>query len=236
MSGLFSRIPLLICLPLWAALSGCVSQRLPSIAHVHVGHVISGWPDTPGKRGLFDNAQQDARIAAEHAGYAVEGARNLPSVRMHLGHVMNVFDPVEEPVGPGSGYGLQRALGGMADHLGYAVEVPDATPTLQAALRPLIADLRQEQVEMRLLAGMARTARIQRSAAHVVAYAQEIRQRCDALAARLDQWRGRLDAALTAEQPPYRTVAEQYLFGLIRLPSGEWAFDPQLDPSRYGYY
>ncbi len=236
MPGQYPRYFFLLCLPLWAAMSGCVSQRLPAIAHVHVGHVISGWPDTPGKRGLFDSAQQDARIAAEHAGYAVEGARNLPSVRMHLGHVLNAFDPAEEPVGPGTGYGLLRALGGMADHLGYAVEVPDATPTLQAALRPLIAELRREQDGARLLAGMSRAARIHRSAAHVVAYAQEIRQRCDALATRLDQWRGRLDAALAAEQPPYRTVAEQYLFGLIRLPSGEWVFDPQHDPSRDGYY
>ena len=58
-------------------ITGCVTVDLPSIAHVHVGHAITGWNDTPGGRGLCDVAQNEAAVASEHAAFAVEGAREI---------------------------------------------------------------------------------------------------------------------------------------------------------------
>ncbi|MBK9134678.1 MAG: hypothetical protein IPM15_10195 [Betaproteobacteria bacterium] len=60
-----------------AALGGCVTVELPTIAHVHVGHAVTAWADTPGQRALFDVALAEAAVAAEHAVYAVDSARDV---------------------------------------------------------------------------------------------------------------------------------------------------------------
>lgn len=203
---------------------GCVSVQLPSIAHVHVGHAVTAWPDTPGRKGLLEVAQQDARILAEHAAYAVAGARDIAEVRLHLGHVLHALSPALEPLGPGTGYGLMKALDGSADHLGFAREVKDASANIQTGLTPLIETLRQLRAQSEVLAALARDARQSRDAAQVVAYAEEVRQRGDRLLVQLDEARKRLDRLLAAEVPAYQPIAQRYLFGVIRLPTGEWVY------------
>lgn len=203
---------------------GCVSVQLPSMAHVHVGHAVTAWPDTPARKGLFDVAQQDARILAEHAGYAVAGARDLAEVKLHLGHVLHALDPALEPLGPGTGYGLMKALDGAANHLEFAREVKDASANLQTGLPPLVETLRQLRAQSEVLAALARDARQSRDSAQVVAYAEELRHRGSRLVAQLDDTRARLDRLLAAEVPTYQAVAQRYLFGVIRLSSGEWVY------------
>jgi hypothetical protein len=216
--------PIALLLGLVWALSGCVSLSLPSIAHVHLGHVLSGWSDTPQRQGLLRIAQQDARVAAEHAEYAVQGARDLGSVRLHLSHVLQVLDPALEAEGPGSGYGLVRAIGGVSEHLGYAGSVSDASAGLKTGLPALIDWLQPLRREALLLTALAREGRRVADPGQALAYAQEAQQRSKALAAQLAQLAQRLETLLAAENPPYQPVAERYLFGLIRLPSGEWGF------------
>lgn len=205
-------------------ITGCVTVDLPSIAHVHVGHAITGWNDTPGGRGLCDVAQDEAAVASEHAAFAVEGARDPQAVRLHLGHVLHAVDPTREPAGPGTGYGLLKALDGCIDHLGFAADVRDASPNLKAGVPTLVATLQPLGREVRTIAVLAADARRSPDAALALAYAQDVRQRCDRLLVTLVQARQRLDALLAAEQPPYRPVARHYLFGIIRLPSGDWAW------------
>ncbi len=162
----------------------------------------------------------DARVADEHATYAVEGARNVASIKVHVGHVLHAIDPKQEADGPGTGYGLTRALEGSAQHLGYAREVPDASANLKNGLPAVIGQLDALRRESQMLAVLARDARQSPDDAHVVTYAQELSRRCSRLAAGLEQ---------------------TYLFGVIRLPSGDWAFDPDLhkhppgSPSTYKY-
>ncbi|WP_374436604.1 hypothetical protein [Inhella sp.] len=201
-----------------------MSLSPPSFAHIHIGHVLSGWSDTPQRQGLLRIALQDARVAAEHAEYAVQGARDLNSVRLHLGHVVQALDPALEPQGPGSGYGLVRALGGLSEHLGYAGSVSDASAALKAGLPPLIDGLQPLRREALLLTALTREGRRVADPGQALAYAQEAQQRCQALETQLAQLGQRLQALLAAENPPYSPVAERYLFGLIRLPSGEWGF------------
>lgn len=217
------------------ALGGCVTIELPAIAHVHVGHVLSGWLDTPGRAGLLPVALGDARVAAEHAGYAVQGARELDSVRMHLGHVLQAVDPTAEPEGPGSGYGLRRALEGAAQHLDFAAEVPDASARLRQGLPPLSEALRGLEREAGALRLLAQRGRLEADAGRLLAYAEESLARSRSLLARLEQAQRDLLALLQGEQPPYRTVPERYLFGLIRLPSGAWAFSDALRPGYSNY-
>lgn len=221
-------------LALALVLPACVSIQLPTIAHSHVGHALTAWTDTPGQKGLLEVARIEARVAAEHAAYAVEGARNIASVKLHVGHVLHAVDPKLLAEGPGTGYGLTRALQGGSEHLGYAREVRDASANLRAGLPPLIAELEALRRESQLMAVLARDARQSADDAHVVTYAQDLAQRCSRLAAGLEQTQQRLDALLAAEQPPYRPIARRYLFGVIRLPSGDWAFDPELHKRQPG--
>ena len=132
--------------------------------------------------------------------------------------------PALEPLGPGTGYGLMKALDGSADHLGFAREVKDASANIQTGLTPLIETLRQLRAQSEVLAALARDARQSRDAAQVVAYAEEVRQRGDRLLVQLDEARKRLDRLLAAEVPAYQPIAQRYLFGVIRLPTGEWVY------------
>lgn len=215
-------------------LAACVSVQLPSIAHVHVGHAVTAWPDTPGKKGLFEIAQQEAKIVAEHAGYAVAGARDMKEVKLHLGHVLHALNPALEKQGPGLGYGLMKSLDSSADHLGFAAEVKDVSANLKAGLPTVIAALKPLRQEAQVLAILSRDARQSKDLAQVVAYAEEVRQRADKLASQLGAARKQLDGLLAAESPPYQPIAQRYLFGIIRLPSGEWAYNPDLQSSRRG--
>lgn len=215
-------------------LPACVSIQLPTMAHTHVGHAQTAWPDTPGQKGLLDVARMEATVAAEHAAYAVEGARNIASVKLHAGHVLHAVDPKLLPDGPGAGYGLTRALQGSAEHLGYAREVPDASVNLRAGLPAVIADLDALRRESQVMAVLARDARLSADETHVVTYAQDLARRSNLVVAGIDQAQRRLEALLTAEQPPYRPIARRYLFGVIRLPSGDWAFDPDLHKKQPG--
>lgn len=218
-------------------LSGCVTVDLPSVAHVHVGHAITSWTDTPGNRGLFDVAQAEAAVAAEHAGYAVEGARDPAAVRLHLGHVLHAADPAKEPAGPGTGYGLLRAIEGCVAHLGYANEVRDAGANLRAGLPKVLAVLQPLQHEARAVAALAAEGRRSTDVAQAAAFAQEVRQRSEHLLVRLALARQQLASVLAAEQPPYRTLPRRFLFGLFRLPSGDWVFDFSSPPAQpYGSY
>lgn len=219
--------------PWW--LAGCVTVELPTFAHVHVGHAITGWTDTPGGRGLCEVALADAAVAAEHARFAVEGARDIESVRLHLGHVLHAVDPARAPSGPGSGYGLVQALDGCVDHLGYAAEVRDASANLKAGLPPLVAALQPSVRESRSVAALAAEAQRSGDAAVVVAYAQEVAARSGAISARLSEVRQRLAGLLAAESPPYRPVARRYLFGIVRLPSGDWGWAPSAAASGSAY-
>lgn len=203
-------------------MSGCVSLSLPSIAHVHIGHALGAWSDTPQRRGLLPVALGDAAVLLEHANFAVQGARDVASVRLHLGHVLHALDPALEAEGPGSGYGLLKALGGTLDHLGFAGAARDASAHLRAGLVVLLDSLRPLLREAQLLVALARDGRRSGDAGQALAYALETQQRATTLLAQLTQARQQLEVLLAAEAPPYRPVAERYLFGVIRLPSGEW--------------
>lgn len=217
-----------------SAMVACVSLELPTMAHVHVGHAVTAWPDTPGQKGLLEVALQDAKVAAEHAEFAVAGARDVASVKLHLGHTLHAIDPSLEREGPGSGYGAVKALTGSAEHLAYAQEMRDATRNLMTGLPPVIEALQQQRRDAQAIGMLARDARQSAEPAQVLAYAQEVKQRSGRLAARVDELQRQLDRLLAAENPPYRPVARHYLFGVIRLPSGEWAFSSSSTPQTSG--
>jgi uncharacterized lipoprotein YmbA len=73
---------IMMCLLIAAllAMAGC-SHRAPTIAHVHIGHAMTGWHDTPGKQGLFIVAEQKAAEALAAAQLATGGSTGQPTFR-----------------------------------------------------------------------------------------------------------------------------------------------------------
>src|SRR6266850_683510 len=88
-------------------------------AHLHIGHVMTNWRDTPGTRGFLPVAVDEARVAGLHARLAAKAA-SLDEITLHAGHVLNALDPSVEPKGPGAGYGVKKAAAGALQHLEFA--------------------------------------------------------------------------------------------------------------------
>jgi hypothetical protein len=95
-------------------------------AHLHIGHVMTNWRDTPGTRGFLPVAIDEARVAVLHARLAAKAA-SLDDMKLHAGHVVHALDPATEPTGPGAGYGVRKAATGAAQHLEFAAKADGAT-------------------------------------------------------------------------------------------------------------
>jgi hypothetical protein len=95
-------------------------------AHLHIGHVMTNWRDTPGTRGFLPVAIDEARVAVLHAELAAK-ATSLDDIKTHAGHVMHALDPAVEPKGPGAGYGVRNAVTGALQHLEFAAKADGAT-------------------------------------------------------------------------------------------------------------
>ncbi len=118
-----------------------VVTRVEAIpAHLHIGHVVTNWRDTPGTRGFLPVAADEARVASTHAKLAVKGA-TLDDMKLHAGHVLNALDPSIEPKGPGAGYGVKKATAGAIQHLEFASKAEGVTANITAQAAPVAAAL-----------------------------------------------------------------------------------------------
>ena len=112
---------------------GIVVAKVEAIpAHLHLGHVMTNWRDTPGARGFLPVAIDEARVAALHAGLAVKNAgfQKIEDVKLHAAHVLNALDPAIEPRGPAAGYGVRKAVAEALQHLALAARAEGATPVI----------------------------------------------------------------------------------------------------------
>jgi hypothetical protein len=107
------------------------SAGTPSMAHAHMGHVLTAWQDTPDQMGLLPTAQAEAQVAAQHAGFAASRPDDLGWMKLHVGHVLHAVDPSVEPAGPGLGYGVHRAAQGVAQHVRFAADSDDASDNVK---------------------------------------------------------------------------------------------------------
>jgi hypothetical protein len=104
-----------------------VAQAPANAAHVHLGHVMTSWKDTPNMQGLLPAAAADAKVAATHAGLAAKAPDNLEAMKLHAGHVLHALDPSIEMKGPGSGYGVKKAAAGALQHVQFAAKAEGAS-------------------------------------------------------------------------------------------------------------
>lgn len=109
-------------------------------AHLHLGHVMTNWRDTPGTQGFLPVAIGEARIAATHAKLASESAE-LDGMKLHAGHVLHALDPSIEPKGPGAGYGVKKAAAGALQHLEFAAKGEGASENIHTHAAHVSASL-----------------------------------------------------------------------------------------------
>jgi hypothetical protein len=100
-------------------------------AHLHLGHVMTNWRDTPGTRGFLPVAIDEARVAVLHARLAATAA-SLDEIRLHAGHVLHALDPTIEQKGPAAGYGVRKAAAGAMQHLQLAASAEGTTANIKA--------------------------------------------------------------------------------------------------------
>jgi len=227
-------------------MTACVTTQTPKMSHVHVGHAMTAWPDTPDERGLFITAEEEAIIAFEHAQYAVENAHDLTLIKMHIKHVQHAMDADTVSEGPGLGYGLIKAISAARDHILFAADSKDASNNLKTS-----APLWSENVDIILQRSSLIMSFIQEilnsdSYEEILVLTDEVKQLTEQNLYGYDadgdgvignvtadygikQLKNEMQLMIAREDPPYQLVDKKYLFGVIRLPSGEWAYDLDKD-------
>lgn len=225
---------------LCAILTGC-TQSLPLISHAHVGHALTAWRDTPGQQGLFVIAEKETRIALEQAKLGVQSDHTPALVTTRLQNSLHALNPDLHAPGPGLGYGALRALTGAIDHIEFAARSDDASQNIKRGSARFAEHARQVLDRMALSVDVARLAD-QAAPAELPGLAEELSQLLTACLNGIDRNNdGRFDAAndelglaqirtdlskmIANEKPPYHPLGRRYLLGLIRLPSGRWAYD-----------
>src|SRR5262245_16001946 len=109
-----------------------VVSRVEAIAaHLHLGHVMTNWRDTPQNVGFLTAAISDANVGAVHAKLALQATDDLAAMKLHAGHVLHALDPSIEPRGPASGYGVKKAATGALQHLDFAVQGEGTTANIK---------------------------------------------------------------------------------------------------------
>lgn len=253
--------PVLITASLLLA-TGC-SQKLPLVSHAHIGHALTAWRDTPGEQGLFVVAEQETETARSETLAALASRRNTTQRLTHLRNVEIALNPDGVKQAGVKGYGAIRALNGATDHLVFASEADDASENM----KKMTYEFSQAQVavleRMRLAVEVARLGQ-QSSGQEQEDVLLQLQNVMNAIVegedanrnGRIDpgqkeyglqQLRTMISTALSNESPAYHPVEKKYLFGLIRLPTGGWAYrfntEGQEDDSykhdsdmSYGYY
>jgi len=123
-------------LPVALLAIGCTADRMTpasdaNMAHAHMGHVLTGWQDTPDQAGLLPTAIAEADVAVQHAGFAASRPDDLDYMKLHVVHVVHAVDPTAAPAGPGLGYGVERSAAGVAQHVGFAADSEDASDNVK---------------------------------------------------------------------------------------------------------
>ncbi len=100
-------------------------------SHRHMGHVTMSWGDTPDNVGLLTILEEEAQIAAQHAGLAAQDLSDLSSMQTHTRHVRHAIEAASESGGPGKGYGIVKAAQGVSRHISLASNAGDASDNLK---------------------------------------------------------------------------------------------------------
>lgn len=215
------------------SMTGCVT-RPPSIAHVHLGHALTGVHVTPNREGYLLVAQTRAEQALTAAQQAA-AATSLDEINTHIAAVLEAVSSEEN-------FGLKQSLVMAANHISFAATSTDASANIRSGAPVFAGDISRVVERCELVTLLGRDVIKSQSREDAVIFLADIVEltqanmdgedvdgdgQVGATAAEygVRQLRSEFDAMIAREQPPYRTVDQWYLFNLVRLPNGRWVFD-----------
>lgn len=232
-----------LLLTAFLALGGCAT-RPPTIAHTHIGHAMTGWPDTPGQKGLFVTAEDAGRTALKEAEKASAKGNDLAEIKHDVSLVILATDPessLEDDATVKTKYGLRNALTAAVNHINYAADSRDASENVRKSAPVFTKHAQVVLDRCDLVVALGNDILQSRSPDDARLLVGQLTKLTDAnvngaesngdgvpgsvpAEYGMKQLRAELQAMINREDPPYRTVDRWYLFNLIRLPSGEWIF------------
>jgi hypothetical protein len=218
---------------LLASAAGCVSKP-PTIAHVHIGHALTGVHVTPNHEGYFVQAEKRAREAIDAAQKAAAGD-DLGEIRKHAAAAARATDSEDD-------FGVKQALMMAANHISFAATSDDASINVQKSAPVFSGDITRVMERCQLIVLLDKDVAESHTVAEARVSVQEMSKLAQANLAGDDadgngktggtageyglvQLRKEVEDMVARENPRYVTVDQWYLFNLVRLPNGKWVFD-----------
>ena len=213
--------------------AGCVS-RPPTVAHVHVGHAITGVHVTPNKEGYISSAERRARDAADYASKAAS-SQDLGEIKRNVALADRATNSTDD-------FGVRESIVMAVNHVSFAATSDDATPNVQKSAPQFAADSTRVIERCDLIGLLSKDVQTSASVQEASVSAREIAKLTQANVVGDDsngdgvagsvpseyglaQLHKELEEIVAREHPPYVTVDRWYLFNLVRLPNGKWVFD-----------
>ena len=216
-----------------AGTSACVT-RPPTIAHVHIGHALTGVHVTPGHKGYILVAEQRADevlAAVKSAGQAAD----LSALKAQIALAVSENDNQDN-------FGVKQALIMAANHIEFAATSDDASENVIRAAPIFKHDTAAVIERCDYIDLLGKDVAASRSMKEASLLVEELSKAAGANVEGADskgtgakgsipadygmaQLRAEVQAMIARENPPYRTVDDWYLFNLVRLPNGRWVYD-----------
>jgi hypothetical protein len=223
--------------------AGCVS-RPPTIAHVHIGHAITGVHVTPNQEGYMVTAERRGGEAVEFSRLAA-ASNDLAVIKRNVAGAVKATDAEDN-------FGVKQAIVMASNHITFAATSDDASVNVQQAAPIFASHITRmvERCDLIVLLGkdVEASSSVEEASVSVAELGKLTRANVsgddsnadgsnaaagNAAAAAgslpsqygLVQLRKELEAMIARESPHYVTVPQWYLFNLVRLPNGRWVFD-----------
>jgi hypothetical protein len=223
----------LVVLVLLPGAAGCVSQA-PTIAHVHIGHAITGVHVTPNQEGYLVTAERRAGQAVEFS-HVAAASTDLAVIKQNVAAAVKATDSADD-------FGVKQAIVMAANHITFAATSDDATVNVQQAAPIFASHITRVVERCELIVLLGKDVEASTSAKEAAISVVELGKLTQANVSGDDsngdgvvgsiaseyglvQLRKELEAMIARENPRYVTVPQWYLFNLVRLPNGRWVFD-----------
>lgn len=221
-------LPLLIL-----STTACVT-RPPTIAHVHLGHALTGVAITPGQKGYVMEAEERAQNANELAQKAASSTS--------LAQIKADVDAAVQASNADDSFSLKHSLVLASNHITFAATSDDASRNVRESAPIFAHDIGRVVERCELIALLGKDVAASSQVSEVQVLTEEISKLTeqningddsdgDGIVGGspkeygMKQLRDELQGIIARENPPYRTVEQYYLFNLVRLPNGRWVFD-----------
>jgi len=232
---MISRLQALLAIALVLPFAaGCVSRRPPTVAHVHIGHAITGVHVTPNKEGYLVSAEHRAQETIDYTAKAA-ASHDLTEIKRDIALASRSTDSEDN-------FGVKESMVMAVNHITFAATSDDATLNVQKSAPRFAADSRRVIERCDLISLLSKDVQASTSVNEASVSVTEIAKLAQANLSGDDsngdgvagsvpseygllQLRKELEGIIAREKPPYVTVDQWYLFNLVRLPNGKWVFD-----------